>query len=78
MITITQAAAERIRQAATESGVEPPLLRLAAQVADLPKELLGQVEGLADHLVLELRLAAVEIDEFDPGRGGFQGVPAGQ
>jgi iron-sulfur cluster assembly protein len=33
MITITQAAAERIRQSATESGVEPPVLRVAAQLA---------------------------------------------
>ena len=33
MITITQAAAERIRQSAAESGVETPVLRIAAQVA---------------------------------------------
>jgi iron-sulfur cluster assembly protein len=33
MITITQAAAERIRLSATESGVETPVLRIAAQLA---------------------------------------------
>jgi iron-sulfur cluster assembly protein len=34
MITITQAAAERIRQSAAESGVETPILRVAARLAD--------------------------------------------
>lgn len=33
MITITQGAAERIRKSAAESGVEPPVLRVAAKVA---------------------------------------------
>jgi iron-sulfur cluster assembly protein len=33
MITITQAAAERIRQSARESGDGTPVLRVAAQVA---------------------------------------------
>jgi iron-sulfur cluster assembly protein len=33
MITITQAAAEQIRKSATESGLETPVLRIAAQVA---------------------------------------------
>lgn len=33
MITITQNAAERIRQSATESGTEPPVLRVAAKPA---------------------------------------------
>ena len=33
MISITQAAAERIRQSAAESGVQPPVLRVAAQRA---------------------------------------------
>lgn len=33
MISITPAAAERIRQSAAESGVEPPVLRVAAQFA---------------------------------------------
>jgi iron-sulfur cluster assembly protein len=33
MISITQAAAERIRQSAREAGVEPPVLRVAAQRA---------------------------------------------
>jgi iron-sulfur cluster assembly protein len=31
MISITPVAAEKIRKAAAESGVEPPVLRLAAQ-----------------------------------------------
>ena len=31
MITITQAAAQQIRKSAAESGVEPPVLRLAAR-----------------------------------------------
>lgn len=33
MISITPAAAERIRLSATESGLETPVLRVAAQVA---------------------------------------------
>ena len=33
MITITQAAAERIRQSAAETGVETPILRVAARLA---------------------------------------------
>lgn len=34
MITITPAAAERIRGAAEETGLEAPVLRVAAQVAE--------------------------------------------
>ena len=33
MITITHAAAERIRQSAADSGLETPILRVAAQLA---------------------------------------------
>ena len=33
MITITQAAAEQIRKSAADSGVETPILRVAAQLA---------------------------------------------
>jgi iron-sulfur cluster assembly protein len=33
MITITQGAAERIRKSAAESGVEPPVLRVAVKLA---------------------------------------------
>ena len=33
MISITQAAAEQIRQSAAQSGVETPVLRVAAQLA---------------------------------------------
>jgi iron-sulfur cluster assembly protein len=33
MITITQAAAEQIRRSAVDSGLETPVLRVAAQVA---------------------------------------------
>jgi len=33
MITITQAAAERIRMSAADSGVETPVLRVAAKLA---------------------------------------------
>lgn len=33
MITITQAAAQQIRKSAAESGVETPLLRVAAKLA---------------------------------------------
>lgn len=33
MISISQAAAERIRQSAADSGVEPPVLRVAAKLA---------------------------------------------
>jgi len=66
MITITRAAAERIRQSATESGVEPPVLRVAAQRLpdgtidfgmgfDLsrPGDTVAEVEGI--HVVVAAR-----------------------
>ena len=34
MITLTPAAAEQIRRSATESGAEPPVLRVAARLVD--------------------------------------------
>ncbi|MGE0357425.1 MAG: HesB/IscA family protein [Burkholderiales bacterium] len=34
MITLTKAAAERIRQSAADAGIEPPVLRVAAKVAE--------------------------------------------
>ena len=87
MITITQAAAERIRQAATESGVETPLLRLAAQVAadgsvdfgmgfdqSRPGDTAAQVEGV--HLVVAERsrelVAGVTLDFVEIEPGEFR------
>jgi iron-sulfur cluster assembly protein len=87
MITITPAAAQRIRQSAAESGLETPVLRVAAQLAadgsvdfgmgfdqSRPGDTTSQVEGV--HVVVAAQsrelLEGVVLDFVEIEPGDFR------